>query len=40
MITNGVSEVALLVFLVSRDCCVALHHDGMGLYAVCDCCIS
>ena len=35
--------VALLfsfVFLVSRDCCVALPHDTTGLSAVCDCGIS
>ena len=25
------------VFLVSRDCCVALPRDAMGLSAVCDC---
>ena len=25
------------VFLVSRDCCVALPHDATGLSAVCDC---
>ena len=31
---------ALFVFLVSRDCCVALPHDAMGLSAVCDCDIS
>ena len=31
---------ALFVFLVSRDCCVALPHDAMGLSAVCDCGIS
>ena len=31
---------ALFVFLVSRDCCVALTHDAMGLSAVCDCGIS
>ena len=24
------------VFLVSRDCCVALHHIARGLSAVCD----
>ena len=31
--------VALLtfVFLVSRDCCVALPHSAMGLSAVRDC---
>ena len=27
---------ALFVFLVSRDCCVALPHDAMVLSAVCD----
>ena len=35
--------VALLfyfIFLVSRDCFVALPHDSMGLSAVCDCNIS
>ena len=31
---------ALIVFLVSRDCCVALPHDATGLFAVCDCGIS
>ena len=31
---------ALLIFLVSRDCCVALPHDATGLSAVCDCGIS
>ena len=31
---------ALLVFLLSCDCCVALPHDAMGLSAVCDCGIS
>ena len=31
---------ALLVFLVSRDCCVALPHDATGVSAVCDCGIS
>ena len=31
---------ALFVFLVSRDCCVALSHDVMGLSAVCDCGVS
>ena len=30
----------LLVFLVSRDFCVALLHDTTGLSAVCDCGIS
>ena len=32
--------VALFVFLVSRDCCVALPRDATGLSAVCDCGIS
>ena len=35
--------VALLfffVFLVSRDCCVALPHGATSLPAVCDCGIS
>ena len=31
---------ALLVFLVSPDCYVALPHDATGLSAVCDCGIS
>ena len=31
---------ALYVFLVSRDCCVALPRGAMGLSAVCDCGIS
>ena len=31
---------ALFVFLVSRDCCVALRQDTTGLSAVCDCGIS
>ena len=31
---------ALFVFLVSRDCCVALPHDATGLSAVCECGIS
>ena len=26
----------LFVFLVSRDCCVALPHDFKGLSAICD----
>ena len=30
----------LNVFLVSRDCCVALPQDATGLSAVCDCGIS
>ena len=34
------SRFDLFVFLVSRDCCVALPHDAMGLSAVCDCDIS
>ena len=31
---------ALFVFLLSRDCYVALPHDATGLSAVCDCGIS
>ena len=31
---------ALFVFLVSRDCCVALPRNATGLSAVCDCGIS
>ena len=31
---------ALFVFLVSRDCCVALPHDATGLSVVCECGIS
>ena len=31
---------ALFVFLLSRDCCVALPHGITGLSAVCDCGIS
>ena len=31
---------ALLVFLVSRNCRVALPHNAEGLSAVCDCGIS
>ena len=31
---------ALFVFLVSRECCVAIPHDATGLSAVCDCGIS
>ena len=35
-------QVALqkYIFLVSRDCCVALPRGAMGLSAVCDCGIS
>ena len=37
IILMGTRElVALLVFLVSRDCCVAVPHDATGLSAVCD----
>ena len=32
--------LASFVFLVSRDCCVALPRGATGLSAVCDCCIS
>ena len=35
-----VALLCLFVFLVSRDCCVALTHDTMCLSAVCDCGIS
>ena len=31
---------AWFVFLVSRDCCVALPRGAIGLPAVCDCGIS
>ena len=31
---------AYFVFLVSRDCCLALPRCAMGLSAVCDCDIS
>ena len=31
---------AKLIFLVSRDCCMALSSGAMGLSAVCDCGIS
>ena len=31
---------ALFVYLVSRDCCVALPHVAIGLSSVCDCGIS
>ena len=31
---------AYFVYLVSRDCCVALPRGAMGLSAVCDCGIS
>ena len=31
---------ALFVFLVSRECCVALPHNVTGLSAICDCGIS
>ena len=32
--------LALFVFLVSHDGCVALPHDATGLSAICDCGIS
>ena len=35
-----VALLCLFVFLVSRDCCVALPHGVTGLSAVCDCNIS
>ena len=31
-----VALLCLFVFLVSRDCFVALLHDAMGFSAVCD----
>ena len=31
---------ALFVYLVSRDCCLALPRDASGVSAVCDCGIS
>ena len=31
---------ALFVFLVSRDCCIAIPHGVMGLSAVSDCGVS
>ena len=34
------SYFVLFVFLVSRDCCVALSRGVTGLSAVCDCGIS
>ena len=43
IILMGIRELVALqkyVFLVSRDCCVALPRDAMGLSAVCDCGIS
>ena len=38
--TDRAGCFALFVFLVSRDCCMALPHDATGLSAVCDCGIS
>ena len=32
--------IALFVFLVSRDCYVALPHDAMSKSAICDCVIA
>ena len=37
---SGADFFTLFVFLVPRDCCVALPHDAMGLSAVCNCGIS
>ena len=34
------SLIALFVFLVSHDCCVALSHNAMDLSKFCDCGIS
>ena len=36
----SMGSFALFVFLMSRDCCVALPHDATGLSAVCDCVFS
>ena len=33
---EGAGCFALFVPQVSRDCCVALPHDAIGLSAVCD----
>ena len=30
----------LFIFMVSHDCCVALHYDDTGLSAIYDCGIS
>ena len=43
IILMGIRELVALqkhVFLVSRDCCVAIPRGAMGLSAVCDCGIS
>ena len=32
--------IALFVFLVSPDCCVAIPYNGTGLSAVCNCDLS
>ena len=40
IILMGKRERELFVFLMSRDCCVALTCDAMGLSAICDCGIS
>ena len=42
IILMGKTELVALffVFLVSRDCCVALSHGVTGLSAVCECGIS
>ena len=41
IISMGKRElVALLVFLISCDCCVTLPHNATGLSAVCGCGIS
>ena len=36
----SMGSFALFVFLVSRDCCVALPRDATGSSAVCNCGIS
>ena len=40
LMEKGQLVAFLCVFLVSRDCCVALPHDATGLSTVCDCGIS
>ena len=37
---RGTSIPIIYLFLVSRDCCVALPHGAEGLSAVCDCSIT
>ena len=40
LIGKRVLVALLFIFLGSRDCCVALPHDAMGLTAECNCGIS